>query len=299
MGHSGVEEHIALSVSAPRDALIADSIQPVQRGLAFGFHRAADTTGALLGVLIALLIVGRMQAHGDQLQEPTFRVAVLISLIPAVLSVLALIVGARDVPVTTRRTAPKFAFRALGKPFMVFMAIVGVFTLGNSSDSFLILRAQERGLNVLGVLGMMATFNFVYALISTPAGSLSDRIGRRKLIVGGWLLYAAIYLGFGLAQAAWQVWVLMAIYGAFYGLAYGTANALIADLVPENLRGIGYGTYNAVIGVLAIPASVMAGVLWKGIGTWAGFGPAAPFLVGGTLALIAALLMTVWLPRIK
>ena len=116
---------------------------------------------------------------------------------------------------------------------MIFMVIVGLFTLGNSSDAFLVLRAQERGLSVLGVLGMLVTFNLIYTLISTPAGSLSDRIGRRKLIVGGWLVYAVIYLGFGLAQTGWQVWVLYALYGVYYGLAYGTAKALVADLVPE------------------------------------------------------------------
>jgi MFS family permease len=285
--------------TAPRDALIADSIDPKQRGLAFGFHRAADTAGAFLGVVIALLIVWIAQAGDATLEEQTFRSVVLISFIPAVLSVITLLFGAKDVAVQTQRTAPKFAFRSLGRPFIVFMIIVGVFTLGNSSDAFLILRAQNLGLSVLGVLGMMATFNLVYALVSTPAGSLSDRIGRRKLIVGGWLLYAAIYLGFGLAQAAWQAWALMAVYGAFYGMAYGSANALIADLVPENLRGTAYGTYNAVIGLLAVPASVIAGALWQGLGAWSGFGPSAPFLFGGSLALLAALLMAFWLPRVK
>jgi MFS family permease len=285
--------------TAPRDALIADSIEARQRGLAFGFHRAADTAGAFVGVVIALLVVWLTQARDATLEEQTFRSIVLISFIPALLSVLILFLGAKDVTVKGQRAAPKFAFRALGRPFIVFLIIVGVFTLGNSSDAFLILRAQNLGLSVLGVLGMMATFNLVYALVSTPAGSLSDRIGRRKLIIGGWLLYAAIYLGFGLAQAAWQAWVLMAFYGAFYGLAYGTANALIADLVPENLRGTAYGTYNAVIGLLAVPASVIAGALWQGIGAWSGFGPSAPFLFGGVLALIAALLMVFWLPRVK
>ena len=168
--------------TAPRDALIADSIDPKQRGLAFGFHRAADTAGAFLGVLIALLIVWLVQATDPTLEEQTFRSIVLISFIPALLSVFTLFFGAKDVPVKTHRAAPKFAFKSLGKPFIVFMIIVGVFTLGNSSDAFLILRAQNLGLSVLGVLGMMATFNLVYALISTPAGSLSDRIGRPTLL---------------------------------------------------------------------------------------------------------------------
>ncbi len=284
--------------TAPRDALVADSIAPEQRGFAFGFHRAADTLGAMFGILIALLIVWLAQSNSVLLSESTFRTIVLVSIIPAVLAVVSLMTIAKEVPVTGQRAAPKFAFRALGKPFMIFIAIVGVFTLGNSSDAFLVLRAQERGLDVLGVLGMLATFNLVYSLVSTPAGRLSDRIGRRKVIVAGWLIYAAIYFGFALAQAAWQIWALYAIYGAFYGLAYSTANALIADLVPSEMRGTAYGTYNAVIGLLAFPASVIAGVLWQGIGTWGGFGPSAPFVFGGALALIAAGLMAVWLPKI-
>ncbi len=284
--------------TAPRDALVADSVTPDQRGFAFGFHRAADTLGAMVGILIALLIVALAQSNSVLLGEATFRSIVLVSVIPAVLAVITLLAMARELPVTSRRAAPKFAFKSLGRPYMIFIVIVGLFTLGNSSDAFLVLRAQERGLDVLGVLGMLATFNLVYALVSTPAGRLSDRIGRRRVIVAGWLIYATIYLGLALAQAAWQVWALYAIYGAFYGLAYSTANALIADLVPAELRGTAYGTYNAMIGLLAFPASVIAGVLWQGVGAWPGFGPSAPFVFGGLMALIAAGLMAVWLPTI-
>jgi MFS family permease len=282
--------------TAPRDALVADSVDPKQRGLAFGFHRAADTAGAMLGLVIALVIVWLLQEAASNLLESTFRVLVLVSLVPAVLAVLSLALGAKDVAVTKQRQAPKFAFRSLGKPFMIFMAIVGLFTLGNSADAFLVLRATERGLSVVGVLGMLITFNLIYTLISTPAGSLSDRIGRRKLIIGGWLAYAFIYLGFGLAQTGWQIWVLYALYGVYYGLAYGTATAMVADLVPDTVRGTAYGTYNGVLGLLAFPASLIAGVLWQGVGAWPGLGPAAPFLFGGMLALIAAGLMAAWKP---
>lgn len=282
--------------TAPRDALVADSVVPEQRGLAFGFHRAADTAGAMVGLVIALLVVWWMQSAAPGLLESTFRVLVLVSLLPAVLAVLSLALGAQDVAVTKQRPAPKFAFRSLGKPFMIFMGIVGLFTLGNSADAFLVLRAQERGLSVLGVLGMLITFNLVYTLVATPAGSLSDRIGRRKLIIGGWLAYAAIYLGFGLAQTGWQIWALYALYGVYYGMAYGTATAMVADLVPDTVRGTAYGTCNGVLGLLAFPASLIAGVLWQGVGGWPGFGPSAPFLFGGALALIAALLMAVWRP---
>ena len=207
---------------------------------------------------------------------------------------LSLAIGARDVPTIKTHEMPKFAFRALGKRFMVFMLIVGIFDLGNSSDAFLVLRAQNIGLSVTGVLGALVVFNVVYTLVSTPAGSLSDRIGRKRLLVGGWLLYALIYAGFGLAGAAWQIWGLYLLYGIYYGLTYGTTKAMVADIVDENLRGTAYGTYNAVLGILDLPASLIAGVLWQGVGSWQGFGAGAPFLFGAGLALLAAVLMTFW-----
>ena len=282
--------------TAPRDALVADSIDGRRRGLAFGFQRAADTAGAVIGILIALGVVWLAQSSAVELGADTFRAVVLISIVPAVLAVLALAIGAQDVPVVKQRAAPKLALRSLGRPFVVFIVIVGLFELGNSSDAFLALRAQERGVSVAGILGMLAAFNLVYALVSTPAGSLSDRIGRRKVIVGGWLVYAAIYLGFGLAQSGWQIGILYVTYGIYYGLAYGTSKAMVADLVPETVRGTAYGTYNAVLGILDLPASVIAGLLWQGIGPWSGLGPSAPFLFGAAIALAAALLMALWLP---
>jgi MFS family permease len=283
--------------TAPRDALVADSIDDRHRGLAFGFHRAADTGGALLGLLIALLVVWLTQSSSQELGRGTFQTVVLISLIPAVLAVLALAIGAQDVAVKEKRQPPRITFKGLGKPFLVFMVIVGIFDLGNSSDAFLVLRAQERGLNVLGVLGMLATFNLIYTLVSTPAGSLSDRVGRRRIIVGGWLVYALIYLGFALAGTGWHVWVLYGLYGVYYGLAYGTTKAMVADIVAPELWGTAYGTYNAVLGILDFPASLIAGLLWDGVGRWRGFGPSAPFFFGGALALIAAVTMGLWKPE--
>jgi MFS family permease len=282
--------------TAPRDALVADSIDENQRGLAFGFHRAADTGGAMVGLLVALGVVWMAQSTSLGLGRRTFQVVVLASLVPAALAVLSLALGAQDVPVATRRERPAIRFKGLGKPFLVFMVIVGLFDLGNSSDAFLVLRAQERGLNVLGILGMLVTFNLVYALVSTPAGSLSDRIGRRQIIIGGWLAYAAIYLGFAVAGTGWQVWILYALYGVYYGLAYGTTKAMVADLVPVELGGTAYGTYNAVLGLLDFPASLIAGLLWQGVGPWGGLGPPAPFFFGAALALTAALLMMAWKP---
>lgn len=285
--------------TAPRDALVADSVTKETRGLAFGFHRAMDTGGAMIGIVIAVLVVWLTQKNTLDLSKSTFQTVVLISLLPAFLSVISLAFGAKDVPVKGQRAAPKFSLRGMGKPFITFLVIVSIFTLGNSSDAFLVLRAQNLGVTVVGILIMLAMFNLIYSLISTPAGSLSDRIGRRRLIIGGWLVYAAIYMGFAFAQAAWQVWVLYVAYGLYYGMAYGSANAMVADLAPEHMRGTAYGTYNAIIGILAFPASFIAGLLWQGIGSWNGFGSSAPFFFGGTLALIAALLMAFWMPKIS
>ncbi len=285
--------------TAPRDALVADSIEPEQRGLAFGFHRAADTAGAVLGLLIATLVVWLAQSNDALLGENTFRTIVLISLIPALLAVISLIIGAKDVKVAGEAKAPKITFKGLGKPFLGFMLIVGLFDLGNSSDAFLVLRAQERGISVMGILVMLAVFNLVYTLVSTPAGALSDRIGRRKLIIGGWLVYGLIYLGFALAQQPWHIWVLYVVYGFYYGLAYGTAKAMVADLVAPELRGTAYGTYNAILGILDFPASLIAGLLWQGVGNWAGFGPSAPFLFGSITAFLAAILLFFWRPKVE
>jgi MFS family permease len=285
--------------TAPRDALVADSIEERHRGLAFGLHRAADTGGAVLGLVIALVVVWMAQRSNMALGRATFQRVVLISLIPAFLAVLSLAIGARDVPVQKKRQVPAVSFRGLGRSFAIFMVIVGIFDLGNSSDAFLVLRASERGLSVVEVLGMLITFNLVYALLSTPAGSLSDRIGRRRLIIGGWLIYALIYFGFAVAGTGWHMWVLYTVYGAYYGLAYGTTKAMVADIVPVELRGTAYGTYNAVLGILDFPASLIAGLLWSGVPSWGwdGFGPSAPFAFGGTLALLAAGLMALWSPR--
>lgn len=283
--------------TAPRDALVADSIQAEKRGLAFGFHRAADTAGAMLGILISLGLVWFSQQSQLELGMQTFRAVVLVSIFPAALAVLALALGAREVPVAGQASRPRFSFKALGRPFLVFMITVAVFDLGNSSDAFLVLRAQERGLSVVGILGMLASFNLIYALVSTPAGVLSDRIGRRTIIVSGWLVYAAIYMGFALAQNGLQVWVLYVIYGIYYGLAYGTSRAFVADLVGTELRGTAFGTFNAVLGVLDFPASLIAGILWQGMFGWQGFGPAAPFLFGAGMAFFAAILMWFWVPR--
>ena len=277
--------------TAPRDALIADSISSNNRGLAFGLHRAADTGGAVLGLLIAIAVVWYMQGGTPELGRETFQTLVLVSLVPALLAVAFVALGVREIRKGAASDAPRIGFRGLGRRFTVFLVIVGLFDLGNFSDAFLVLRAQERGLGVDDVLWTLLGFNLVYALVATPAGALSDRIGRRRIITAGWIAYAGIYLGFALAGSGTQIVALYLCYGAYYGLTVGTAKAMVADLVPVRLRGTAYGSYHALVGIIDLPASLIAGLLWQGIGSWQGFGPAAPFYFGAATALAAALLM--------
>jgi MFS family permease len=274
--------------TSPRDALLADSVDEHHRGAAFGLHRAGDTFGAVLGLVIALVIVLATQAQSLDLSRSTFQILVLVGIIPAFLAVAVLAFGAREIPFKTRSETVRHNFGAMSSDFKYFLLVAAIFTLGNSSDGFLVLRAQERGLSVAGVLGMLITFNLIYAVFSGPLGALSDRIGRKRLILGGWLVYGVLYLGFALAASAAQIWIIFGLYGLYYAAVEGTGKALVADLIPEEQRGTAYGFYNATIGLMALPASVLAGVLWQGIGGWTGFGASAPFIAGAILALIAS-----------
>jgi len=294
--------------TAPRDALVADTVRADERGLAFGLHRAGDTAGAVLGLLVALIVVLVAQRGDPNLERSTFQSVVLISILPSVLAVLILGFGAHDVPARKaagQARAGSEPASAMGKPaslwkvagFRRFIVLLVIFTLGNSSDAFLILRARTTGLSVAGVLGMMITFNLVYSAISTPAGSLSDRVGRRRLLIAGWGVYALVYLGFAAVTSSWQAWALMAVYGIYYGLSEGAARAFVADLVPAPQRGTAYGTMHTAIGFSVLPASLIAGLLWQGAGTWGGLGPSAPFYFGALMAVIAALGLFVLVPE--
>ena len=280
--------------TAPRDALVADSIDPSQRGLAFGLHRAGDTFGAFLGLAGAAAIVWLTQSQAGLLTRSTFQIAIAISVIPAILAVIVLALGARDAGKSNPSAGPALSFKGFDARFKTFLAIVVIFTLGNSSDSFIILLGQERGLNVLQAMLMVMTFNFLYAILAGPLGALSDKIGRRRLILSGWMAYGLVYLGFAFSQTGWQVWALFGLYGVYYAAAEGTAKALIADLVPDSLRGSAYGLYAAAVGLAALPASLIAGALWQGVGAWGGFGAAAPFAFGAAMSLLAAALFWKW-----
>jgi MFS family permease len=277
--------------TAPRDALIADSIDATQRGLAFGIHRAGDTLGAFLGLGIAALIVWRTQAQESLLSLDTFRLAVLVSIIPAVLGVLVLAVGAVEVarPPTGTGTGSgverrRLSLKELNPRFKYFLFVLVLFTLGNSSDAFILLRGQERGLSLLQVMGMSLTFNAIYTIFAGPLGAWSDRVGRRRLMLIGWLAYGLVYLGFAFSQTGWQIWLLFGLYGLYYAATEGAAKALVADLVPPEQRGTAYGLFNAAIGLTMLPASLIAGVLWENLGA------GAPFFFGALMALLAGIL---------
>jgi MFS family permease len=278
--------------TAPRDALLAGSTKAEQRGLAFGLHRAGDTAGAFIGLGIATLIIWLTQANNSKLTLPTFRTIVLVSIIPAVLAVLVLALGARETEKARdgKSGPPHFSLKGMDSRFRLFLIVMVLFTLGNSSDSFIVLRGQERGLSLLQIMGMLLTFNFIYSLLAGPAGALSDRFGRKRMILTGWVFYGLIYLGLALSKTGTHVWLLFGLYGIYYAMTEGVAKAFVADLVPQEQRGTAYGLFNAAIGLTALPASLIAGVLWQGVGAWKGFGPSAPFLFGAGMALLAGLL---------
>lgn len=292
--------------TAPRDALIADSIPESRRGFAFGLHRAGDTAGAVVGIGLAIAIILISQHGAAELSRETFQTVVLISIIPAVLAVITLAFGAQEIKpgsgIGSKQGSEALEEKQEGKTrggllstnrrFRNYILIMALFTLGNSSDAFLILRAQTTGLSVVNILVMMMTFSLIYTIISTPAGMLSDKVGRKRILVVGWVLYVVVYLGFARASAGWHAWALMALYGVYYGLTEGVARAFVADLVPSHLRGTAYGILYAVIGLIALPASVIAGVLWQGIGAWNGFGPGAPFLFGAGAAFLASVALS-------
>jgi len=272
--------------SSPRDALIADSVTAEERGKGFGLHRAMDTFGAVLGLAVAAIIIYLVQSGGLELSLKTYQWLVLVGFVPAVLAVLVLLVFVREKkssPASQNGLALSRLRVGFDTRFKLFLAIMAVFSLGNSSNFFVILRAQNLGSPVVYVTLMLVLFNVTYAASSLPAGMLSDRLGRRWVIALGWFIYAMVYLGFAVASSLWQVWLLFAGYGLYYGVVEGVSRAFVADLVPEEKRGTAYGLYNGVVGLTLLLASLIAGWLWDVIN------PAAPFYFGAGLAFLAML----------
>ena len=295
--------------TSPRDALIADSTAPENRGVAYGLHRAMDTTGAFAGVLVAAVVIWITEGDATRLTSDAFRILVLLALVPGILAIVTIVVGVRDVPrpamgggVNHRPAGPGLGSatqtglvrRIVGsvdewhrfpRPFWTFMLANALFTLGNSSDAFLALRSQNLGLTLLALLLTIVAFNATNAIVAWPAGALSDRIGRRGLIAIAWLIYGSCYAGFAVATAAIWVVPLWIAYGTYYALSEGVGKAMVADLAPTDLRATAFGIFNATQGLMILPASVIAGLLWSLIA------PPAPFWFGASCAGAATLLL--------
>lgn len=271
--------------TAPRDALIADSGTAEKRGRDFGFHRALDTIGAAIGPLTAWAVL--------TLVPDGYRLIFWLSAIPGSLAVVLVLVAVREAKTpmadhSGRPRLPLLPFRRLGVPFTVFTAVSVVFALGNSSDAMLVLRAQDVGSAAALIPLMYFLFNVVGAALATPLGRLSDRVGRRRLIVFGFAGYALVYAGFALAAHPASVWVLFALYGVPYAATEGMTRAFVVDLVPCELRATAIGAYTFSIGLAALPASLGAGLLWDVISPAAPFAASAVLMAAAALALVGA-----------
>lgn len=269
--------------SAPRDALLAESVAPQHRGTAFGIHRAADHLGAAIGPLLAsallLLWPGELRR--------VFALAALPGLAAALLVIWKVReAGPRAAPVAHAQTVDPGG-RVLHGTFARYLAVLVLFTLGNATDAFLLLRAGDLGVPMAAVPLLWTVHHLAKTALSVPGGMLADRLGARPTIVGGWLIYAGTYAGFALASHPWHAWALFLLYGAFHGLTEAPEKALVAALAPEGRRGAAFGAYHMAIGIAALPASIVFGILWTR------YGPAIPFLTGAALALTAALLLSV------
>ena len=265
--------------SAPRDALLADSTEPDMRGRAFGFHAAMDNAGAVLGPLMAFALLTWF--------DVSLRNIFWLAAIPGALALIVLVVAVKDVErATVADGAPDLSHpRKLGRRFWTYLLIVFLFTLGNSTDAFLLLRSNELGVSVALAPILWALLNLVKAVLGTWGGSLSDAVGRKPLIIAGWLIYAAVYLGFARATEQWHAWGLIASYGLFYALTEGTEKALVADLVPAARRGAAFGWFNLAIGLGALPASLIFGAIWDRSGSPAAFSFGAALAFASAIAL--------------
>jgi MFS family permease len=278
--------------TAPRDALIADSVLPSQRGYAYGFHRAADSLGAVAGPLVAWALL--------TLKWVELRELFLWAAVPGLASVVLVTVFVKEsrqvVPVagadlsSAPPETPAGPVAPLGRVFWRFLMVLFLFTLSTSTDAFLLLRASQLGVATALIPILWAMLHVVKSSSTLVGGALSDRLGRRPLILGGWSLYALVYLAFAFASAQWHAWAIFLVYGLYFGMTEGTEKALVADLVPAERRGTAFGWFNAALGLGALPASVVFGVVWQR------FGAETAFLMGAALASFAAMLLVLLVP---
>ena len=265
--------------TAPRDALIADLVPAAERARAFGVQRAMDNAGAFVGPLLAAFLLRFVTGE--------VRTVFLIAAIPGFLGVALLVAGVPDARVEPRPAARAAALPLSGR-FYALLAVFMVFTLANSTDAFLLLRARDCGVPVWHIPLLWAFFHAVKAVFGIPGGALADRVGRVPAIVLGWGIYAVSYLGFAYAVNATTMWALFALYALYYALTEGAERALVADLVPADARGRAYGFFHASLGVAALPASILFGLWWKYLGA------RGAFLIGSGLALTAMLALLAW-----
>jgi len=273
----------------PKDVLIAGSAEKNVRGKSFGIARMLDTLGSVAGPLILFALLYLLKGSALLYHE-----IILFAAIPLFITLLVLIFKVKEVG--PRDATPKTAAAPsapLPRSFYIFLAITILFTLGNSSDAFLILRAQNLGVTLLEIPLVIALFNFIYAMFAVPFGSLSDKIGRIPTMLIGWIAYALVYLGFALATHATVIWFLYAFYGIYYATSQGVAKALLADMVGFEHRGRAFGIYGTTIGLATLPASFFAGFLWDR------FGPQAPFYYGAAIAISAALILALCAKKLR
>jgi MFS family permease len=272
--------------TAPRDALLAESVPEDRRGAAFGLHRAADHAGAVAGPLIASALL--LLLDGD------LRTVFALAVIPGLLTVAVVAWKVRETVPAARPSGapapPLPRLRELGPVLPRYLGVLVLFTLGNASDAFLLLRASQVGVPTPFIPLLWGALHVSKSAWSVWGGRWSDRVGARRAIITGWMVYAAVYAGFAFVDAQWQVWALFIVYGLFFGLTEGPEKALVAGLAPPGLRGSAFGAYHAAIGLAALPASVLFGIVWQSVSSQAAFG------MGAAIALAAALLLPLALP---
>lgn len=273
---------------APRDALIAESVPVANRGFAFGFNRAADHLGAVFGPVAAflLLLIFAVDTKSPTIQE--YQQVFLFASVPVVLGLIVIFFFVHEDDKKTELTPQPIELSLAGFDgnFKRFLIVVAVFTLSNSTDAFLLLRAGESGISpvVLPLLWMILHVSKVIS--SLIGGHLSDRFGRKHLIITGWAIYAFVYAGFAFANSAWQAWLLFIVYGIYFGLTEGVEKAFVADMVPDTKRGTAFGLYNLAFGITVFPASLLFGLIWNQ------FGAAPAFLASASVSVIAILLLS-------
>jgi MFS family permease len=273
---------------SPRDALIASSVPEEKRGFAFGFNRAADHMGAVLGPIIGFLLLYFIAANSNSPTAREYQQVFLYASIPVVIGLFVIIAFVHEKPATTDTSGGmpiRFSLSEFDTNFKSYLAIVALFTLSNSTDAFLLLRAQQAGIAPILLPLLWVVLHISKVLSSLIGGGLSDRLGRRALIISGWVIYALVYAGFAFVSAPWQAWVLFIIYGTYFGLTEGTEKALVADMVSEEKRGTAYGFYNLAFGITVFPASLLFGLIWKR------FDAETAFLSSAAVSILSALLL--------